>query len=355
MTFNSTPGAGHHGTDPRWRHGGAIRCLSAALLVLMVAGCGRSGSSGNTSDGGVQPYTGEYPYRVVTTCGMVSDVVREVAGDRAEVVGLMGEGVDPHLYKPTRNDVKQLMDADVVFYCGLMLEGRMAGTLDRIAKSGKPVFAVTERHEPSGELYLLKPEGAAGHWDPHVWMNVDLWRDCVAVVAERLAQLDPGGVDQYRRNAERYRVRLAELDAYVREVIGTIPDQQRVLVTAHDAFRYFSRAYGIRVWSIQGISTDSEAGVDDINALVDFLVERKIPKIFVESSVSKKNVQAVIEGAGERGWTATIGGQLYSDAMGPPGTYEGTYIGMIDHNATTITRSLGGQAPQGGFAGKLGQ
>jgi manganese/zinc/iron transport system substrate-binding protein len=315
-----------------------MRSLSAAVSVLSLvclAGC----------DGGPAP-----DGRVVTTTGMVTDTVRTVAGEHAEVVGLMGEGVDPHLYKPTRSDVKQLMDAEVVFYSGQMLEGRMGDLFEKLARSGKPCFAVTGGLE---ESYLLAPPGFEGHPDPHVWMDVAAWSECVGHVAETLARNDPAHADAYRQNAETYRAELAELDTYVRQVIATIPEGQRVLVTAHDAFGYFSRAYDIPVRSVQGISTESEAGVDDIVKLVDLLVERKIRAIFVETSVSEKNIRAVIEGAADRGHDVRIGGELFSDAMGPAGTYEGTYIGMIDHNATPIARALGGEAPERGFRGKL--
>jgi manganese/zinc/iron transport system substrate-binding protein len=262
----------------------------------------------------------------------------------------MGEGVDPHLYKPTRADVKALLDADMVFYSGLTLEGRMTDTFSRVARSGKPVFPVTEGLD---EGYLREPPEFAGHYDPHVWMDVEAWSQCVELVRQALADFDPTNADYYQANAQRYQAELKILDDYAREAIASIPPQQRVLITAHDAFGYFSRAYAIPVRSVQGITTESEAGVDDINKLVDFIVERKLRAIFVESSVSPKNIQAIIEGAAQRGWTVKIGGELFSDAMGRPGTYEGTYIGMIDHNVTTIARALGGQVPERGLNGKL--
>jgi manganese/zinc/iron transport system substrate-binding protein len=288
-------------------------------------------------------------YRIVSTVGMVTDIVSRVAGERAGVVGLLGEGVDPHLYKPTRNDVRQLTDADVVFYSGLLLEGRMSDMFAKLARS-KPVFAVTEG---IGESYLLEPPEFGGHFDPHVWMDIRAWSECVGFVAESLAQYDRDHAEEYRERAQKYREELVLLDDYARRSIATIPQPQRVLITAHDAFGYFSRAYGIEVRSVQGISTESQAAVNDINRLVDLIVERKIKAIFVETSVSEKNIQAIVEGAGQRGWKVEVGGQLYSDAMGPPGTYEGTYIGMLDHNVTVITRALGGEVPERGLHGKL--
>ena len=289
-------------------------------------------------------------YTIVTTCGMVTDIVREVAGDKAKVQGLMGEGVDPHLYKPTRDDVAKLLQADVVFYSGLMLEGRMTDTFLKVARKGTPVFAVTELLD---EKFLLEPAEFAGHTDPHVWMDVKGWMDAVKVVARSLGEADADNAAYYTQNAERYVAQLVKLNDYAKQVLSSIPKERRVLITAHDAFNYFGRAYGIEVRGIQGISTESEAGVADINKLVDFLVAHKIPAIFVESSVSDKNIKALVEGSKSRGHAVKIGGQLFSDAMGKPGTYEGTYIGMIDHNVTTITRALGGQAPELGLNSKL--
>lgn len=288
--------------------------------------------------------------RIVATVGMVADVVRQVAGERAEVIGLIGEGVDPHLYKPTRNDIAALQSADLIFYSGLMLEGKMTDALIRVARSGKPVYALTERID---EKLLLEPPQMQGHWDPHVWMDVSAWRQAVDAAADALAEYDPSGAEHYRASAARYGAELDALHEYVKKVIATIPESQRVLIAAHDAFNYFGRAYGIRVYGIQGISTESEAGLEDINRLVRFIVENDIRAVFVESSVSEKNVRALLEGARARGKEVKIGGTLYSDAMGPPGTYEGTYIGMIDHNATVISRNLGGEAPPRGLHGRL--
>ena len=328
------------------------RCFHWCLLIGLIGlvGCGSQGSSDVPAPtiNGVGSSEIAKP-RIVTTVGMVTDIVREVVGDRGEVLGLLSEGVDPHLYKPTRGDVKQLFDADVIFYGGLLLEGRMQESLDEL-QARKPVVGVAESLE---KARLRKPPEFEGHYDPHVWMDVKLWSECVETVAATMRKFDPEHASDFTSRAQAYQLRLSKLDDYVRQSIQTIPEQQRVLVTAHDAFGYFARAYGMQVKSVQGISTESEAGVADVNALVDFLVENKIAAIFVESSVSEKNLQAVREGAMQRGWTVKVGGELYSDAMGAAGSYEGTYIGMIDHNATTITRALGGQAPAGGFRATL--
>jgi len=287
------------------------------------------------------------PLKVVCTTGMVADVVRHIAGDRAEVTTLIGEGVDPHLFKPTRDDVAKLLRADMIFYSGLLLEGRMEETFRKISARGTPVVAIT------GTLRKDSLSGDAHHPDPHVWMDPALWEQTIPAATSALANRDPEGKATFETNATQYSQELQALDEYVKRVIATIPQNQRVLITAHDAFHYLGRATDLQVMSIQGISTESEAGVADINRIVDAVVKNEIPAVFVESSVPDKNVRAVIEGAAARGHTLRLGGELYSDAMGASGTYEGTYVGMLDHNATTITRALGGEAPSGGMSGKL--
>ncbi len=289
----------------------------------------------------------EAPLRVVATVGMVADLVRTVGGERVAVAQLIGSGMDPHLYKPTRSDVARLLAADVVFYSGLKLEGKMADTLERLARGGREVRAVTDALAAGA----VAPDPAgAGHPDPHVWMDVGAWAGTLDLIRDVLARADPADADGYRARADECRKRLADLDAYVRAVCATIPASARVLVTAHDAFHYFGRAYGLEVHGIQGISTESEAGLERINRLVDLLVVRRIAAIFFESSVADRNVRALTEGTRARGHEVSIGGTLFSDAMGLPGTPEGTYVGMIEHNANTIVRALGGRVPEGGFA-----
>ncbi len=290
------------------------------------------------------------PITIVTTCGMVTDIVRQVGGSHIEVTGLMGEGVDPHLYKPTAGDARAIVAADMIFYSGLMLEGRMADTFMKAARLGKTVYPVTELID---ESYLLEPAEFAGHWDPHVWMDVSAWSRAVDAVATALCEQDDAHCGEYKERAAAYKKRLAALDEYVKKAMATIPEDRRVLITAHDAFNYFGRAYGLEVIGVQGLSTESEAGIEDINRLVDLIVTREINAVFIESSVSDRNVQALVEGAESRGHTVRIGGRLFSDAMGATGTYEGTYIGMIDHNATTIAAALGGEVPRAGLGGDL--
>ena len=290
----------------------------------------------------------KYPMQVGTTVGMVADIVKEVAGDKAQVTNVIGSGIDPHVYNPTRGDVATLIKSDIIFYAGLLLEGQMADVLVKVSRK-RPVYAVTELVPKE---YLIHDE-ATNHSDPHVWMDVSGWMKAVEVVVAGLSEFDPPHTALYKQNGDAYLARLKTLDQYARRAMASIPAQQRILVTAHDAFRYMSRAYDIEVLGIQGISTESEAGLKDINRIVDLLVERKIPAVFIESSVSDKNVKALIEGAAARGHQVSIGGELFSDAMGPPGTYEGTYMGMIDHNVTVMVKALGGEAPTRGMQAKL--
>ena len=333
-----------------------VALLAATLAAAALVNCGagdESEAQSATGSGAAGTDAAEartYPYRITATIGMVADIVRQVAGDRGDVTAIIGEGVDPHLYVPTRSDVAALMEADIVFYSGLLLEGKMTDTLIKVARSGRPVHAVTELVD---ESVLLAPEEFAGHFDPHLWMDVSGWILAVDAVTGALAEFDPAGADGYRERADAYRATLDELHDYALHAVGSVPEQQRILVTAHDAFNYFGRAYGLEVEGIQGMSTESEAGLDRINRLVDLLVTRQIGAVFVETTIAERNVRALIEGAAARGHTVAVGGELFSDAMGQPGTYEGTYVGMLDHNITTVARALGGEAPERGFQGKL--
>ncbi|MCA9778928.1 MAG: zinc ABC transporter substrate-binding protein [Candidatus Eremiobacteraeota bacterium] len=320
--------------------------IARLLFILLLFSALMTGCSKETPN---PEDSGPKRIQIVATTGMVADIVRNVAGDKAEVTGIIGEGVDPHLYKPTRADVARLTEADVVFYSGLLLEGKMSEVLENLAK-GKPVHAVTSLVDKE---YLLEPPEFEGHPDPHMWMDVQGWIKAVEAVQLAMQEYDPENKDLYQENARAYQEKLQALDQYARDRFSTIPESSRVMVTAHDAFNYLGRAYDLEVIGIQGISTESEAGLGDLNKLVDLIVQRKIGAVFVETSVADKNVKALIEGARARGHEVKVGGELFSDAMGAAGTYEGTYIGMIDHNVTTIVRALGGEAPEKGMDGKL--
>lgn len=300
------------------------------LLALLATSCGP------VSDAAVRPGLADRPIQVVTTVGMITDIVQQVGGERVQVTGLMGAGVDPHLYKASEGDVLRLADADIVFYGGLHLEAKLAEVFERMQGRVKTV-AVTERLD---RARLLAPPEFQGNYDPHVWFDVTYWMQAVERVRDGLAELDPASAGVYQDNAAHYLGQLRELHSYVQVRAASVPEAQRVLITAHDAFNYFGRAYGFEVRGLQGISTATEAGTADVQGLADFIAARKIRAIFVESSVPKRTIEAVQAAVRARGFEVRIGGELFSDAMGNPGTPEGTYIGMVRHNIDTIVNAL---------------
>lgn len=271
---------------------------------------------------------------IVTTTSMIADAVKNVTGESADVIALMGAGVDPHLYKATQGDLQKLTDADIIFYNGLHLEGKMAEVLEKLGRT-KTVIAVTESIAEN-KLRLITED----IHDPHIWFDVKLWKEAVTTIEQTLIKVDSTKQSFYQVNAKRYVTQLDSLDRAVAEQILTIPETQRVLITAHDAFGYFGDAYAMEVRGLQGISTVSEFGLKDVTELVDFIISRKIKAIFVETSVSEKSINAVIEGCKNRDWPVSIGGSLYSDAMGEANTPEGTYIGMVSKNVSTIVSAL---------------
>ena len=321
--------------------------IVTSIATAAFTGCGQT----EIAAGGPDRFRADSsrPIHAIATTGMVADLVRQVGGDRVVLTQLCGAGVDPHLYKATRDDVREILAGDIFFVSGLHLEGKLATVLARVG-ARRPVIAVAERLP---EDRLLAPPEFEGAHDPHVWNDVSAWAEAASIVAEALAEFDPSHVAGYATRAAAYRDQLAELHAYGQRVIATVPPRGRVLVTSHDAFHYFGRAYGLDVRGVQGLSTESEAGLARINDLVDLLVERDVRAVFVESSVPRKSIDALVEGAQSRGKSIIIGGELFSDAMGSPGSYEGTYIGMLDHNLTLVARGLGGSAPERGFHGKL--
>ena len=287
--------------------------------------------------------------KIVATIGMIGDVVKNIAGERADVYTLMGTGIDPHSYRQTRSDIVRLGQADIIFSNGLYLEAQLEDLLEKFSTRQRVVFLGNEIDQSN----LLFSPIYDDKFDPHIWMDVSLWSQVSEIIKDTLIEFDPESQSLYQSNAEVYLTELKKLDTYVRSIVQTIPMDERIVVTAHDAFSYFGRAYNIEVVGIQGISTESEAGLNRIEELVDLIVERKLKAVFVESTVSDRNVKALIEGAAARGQNVVIGAELFSDAMGAPETYEGTYIGMVDHNATRITLALGGIAPNLGINDKL--
>lgn len=302
-----------------------ILLAAVVLVTALAAGCGPG------ADGAA-----DRPLTIVATTNLVADVARAVAGEHAEVQALMGPGVDPHLYKASEGDVRRLSEADVILYNGLHLEGKITDILVKMAR-GRPVVALGEGIP---EEALREPPEFAGQYDPHVWFDVSLWRQTLPVVAEELAALDPEHAADYRANAQEYAAELDELDAWVEAQIDSLPPERRVLITAHDAFGYFGRRYGMQVVGIQGISTLAEAGLQDIERVVDLVVDSEVPAIFVESSVPRRTVISVQEAVRSRGRELAIGGELFSDALGAEGSPEGTYPGMVRHNVETIVEAL---------------
>jgi len=286
---------------------------------------------------------------VVATTGMIADTAAEIGGDLVEVQALMGPGVDPHLYRQTRSDIIALANADLVLWNGLYLEAQMEDFMLDLSAQGN-VVAVAETLPEAERLRHGKYDG---RFDPHVWMDPSLWAQVVVATRDALIDTHPDAAETFTANAAAYLDQLTALSRYAEEVLASVPEESRVVISAHDAFSYFGAAFGFDVVGIQGLSTESEAGLQRISEMVDLIVERQIGAIFVETSVSDRNMRALIEGARAKGHEVVIGGELFSDAMGAPGTYEGTYIGMIDHNVTTIARALGGQAPTGGLQGLL--
>ena len=299
--------------------------LAFAFSVLLLPGCGTAER---------RAPIGERRVQVVATTGMVADLARVIGGDRVEVEALMGPGVDPHLYRASEGDVGRMSRADLILYNGFHLEGKM---VDLLGKLGDRAAAVAET---ISQDQLLTPPAFEGNADPHVWMDVKLWQQATAATADALARVDPAHADAYHQRADAYRAEMDALDQYVRSRIAEIPERQRVLVTAHDAFNYFGRSYGFEVRGLQGISTATEAGTGDVQALAQFVAERQIPALFVESSVSPRSIEAVLAAVQARGHEVTIGGNLYADALGGAGSGAETYPAMIRANIDTIVDAL---------------
>ncbi|MBL6449131.1 zinc ABC transporter substrate-binding protein [Fulvivirga sp. 29W222] len=296
------------------------------LGVIVISGCGKVAKENSENA----------HFNIVTTTGMIGDAVTNIVGDSADVIALMGPGVDPHLYKATQGDLQKLTGADLIFYNGLHLEGKMGEVLEKLSHL-KPVVAVAQNIE---DTKLRKVPEFNNNYDPHIWFDVSLWIEAVREIDITLQKQDKRNAAYYHKNAMNYIKQLESLHAWVIQRVGTIPKEQRTLITAHDAFGYFGEAYDIEVKGLQGISTLSEYGLRDVSVLAKFIVDHKIKAVFVETSVSQKSINAVVQGAQERGFEVSIGGNLYSDAMGEEGTPEGTYIGMVTANVNTIVEAL---------------
>ena len=317
----------------------------AALMVLALlasaSGCDDAGSGPGAGAGPAPgPAGAGKRLRVASTTTMIGDLVRRIGGDRVDLKIIMGPGVDPHTFKPSPGDIGELRKADVVFYNGLHLEGKMVETFEHSLKDK----AVAVAESVPKQRLLSWQEGEGGAYDPHVWFDVQLWAVVAQTVCDTLASRDPTGAEDYKGRAAELVRSLRSLDEYARQKLATVPKEKRVLVTSHDAYGYFGKAYDVEVRGLQGISTETEAGIQAINAAVDFIMARKIPAVFVESSVSHKTIERVQADCKGRGFNVVIGGELYSDAMGQPGEHPGydvhTYEGMVRYNVDTIVAAL---------------
>ncbi|MBM4428562.1 MAG: manganese transporter [Chloroflexi bacterium] len=304
--------------------------LAVLTLSLLLSACATETGS-NTTNGKLN---------IITTTGMIADIVKNVGGEHVEVNSLMGPGVDPHLYKASEGDIRRLQEAKLIFYNGLHLEAQLGEVLEKMNDFNITTVAVADEIDPAALLAHPEYENS---YDPHIWFDVTLWMQAVRRVQETLSETDPAHQSAYEANASAYLAQLEELHQYVLSQAETVPAEKRVIITAHDAFSYFGRAYGFEVRGLQGISTESQAGTADVQALAEFIVEQQIPAIFVESSVPQRNVEAVQAAVQSQGFDVQIGGSLFSDAMGSEGTPEGTYIGMVRHNIDTIVTALKGE------------
>lgn len=295
-------------------------------LTLLLSGCAAQ-----------QAAATDNKLNIVATTGMVADIVKNVGGKRVQVTALMGPGVDPHLYKASEGDMRRLQSANLIFYNGLHLEAQLGEVLKKMNEFGVQTVAVAEGIDPDR---LLADPAYPDLYDPHIWFDVTLWMQAVERVKDALIAADPSHADEYEANAAAYLQELEALHQYVLSQAAKVPPEKRVLITAHDAFHYFGRAYGFGVRGLQGISTEVQPGAADVQNLAAFIVERRIPAIFVETSVPQRNIEAVQAAVQAQGFDVQLGGQLFSDAMGSEGTPEGTYIGMVKHNIDTVVSAL---------------
>lgn len=299
------------------------KLLIIGLLTILI------GCKNNSEENG--------KFKVVTTTTMLTDLVKNIGGDVIEVEGLMGAGVDPHLYKASEGDVSKLFNADVVFYSGLHLEGKLVDVFEKMKTRGEKTIGLGESLNKDD---LIPSKLFASNYDPHVWFNIQFFKQFAQKVTEVLAETDPENADLFKENNRVYQEKLDALETEVKQTIETLPKEKRILVTAHDAFNYFGNEYGFEVVGLQGISTATEAGVQDVQRLSDFIITNKVKAIFIESSVPRRTIEALQEAVLSKNHDVAIGGSLYSDALGNAGTEEGTYIGMFKYNVKTIVEAL---------------
>lgn len=303
----------------------ANRIALATLLFFILFSC-QTGNNQSVND----------KINIVCTTGMIADMLENIAGDKANILAIMGPGVDPHLYKASFGDLTLLRNADLIFYNGLHLEGKMQEIFEQLAKT-KPVYAISDG---LNEVDLITVDNNSKTHDPHIWFDVSLWNKTSQLVLNKLVEIDSVNAELYSKNKLNYNNELNELHSWVAENILTIAEPKRVLITSHDAFSYFGKAYQIKVKGLQGISTSTEFGLKDVGEMINLIVENNIKAVFVESTISERSLNAVVEGCNAKNHPIKIGGTLYSDAMGNKGTPQGTYVGMVKHNVNTIVKAL---------------
>lgn len=299
--------------------------LLLSLLVITFFSCKKEGENENKK------------LNIVTTTSMITDLVKNIGGDLIEIKGLMGSGVDPHLYKASEGDVSKLVNADVIFYNGLHLEGKLVEVFEKMGHKNIKTIAIGESLEKNT---LIGSDYFASNYDPHIWFSVENWKTITAFVVKKLIEIDPKNAKDFEINGKKYLTQLETLESNLKNKIATIPKEKRILVTAHDAFSYFGKAYDFTVVGLQGLSTTTEAGVQDVQKIAKFIIEKQVKAIFVESSVPKRTIEALQAAVESKGHKVTIGGTLFSDALGNANTKEGTYIGMFEYNVNTIINAL---------------
>ncbi|NMB08174.1 MAG: zinc ABC transporter solute-binding protein [Tissierellia bacterium] len=307
----------------------SIMIITILMLSILLIGCDSNRQSTQEIDND--------KLNIVATTTIIGDTVRKIGGDKINLQVLMGPGIDPHLYKASAGDVNKMQKADLLIYNGLHLEGKMGDIFEQLQKTNKNTYAVADVIDPNN---LIESEEFAGSYDPHIWFDVQLWMEVVEGIKDTLINIDPGNKDYYSENTLRYLKELEDLNNYIKSRTDELPEAKRVLITAHDAFSYFGKAYGFQVKGLQGLSTATEAGTADVRDLADFIATREIPAIFIESSVPSKNMEALKKAVESRNFSVEIGGELFSDSLGTPGTEEGTYIGTVKHNINTIVDGL---------------
>lgn len=302
-----------------------MKKITILLIIVIMISCNKKTTKENGK------------LNIVTTTTMITDLVKNIGGNQVNINGLMGSGVDPHLYKASEGDVSKLFNADIIIYNGLHLEGKLEEVFEKMKHQNKKIIVASDTINKKN---LIESENFASNYDPHIWFDINNWSKITSYISKKLIHLDPKNELIYKKNTQQYLIKLKKLNTQINSKINELPESKRVLVTAHDAFNYFGKQHKFNVVGLQGLSTATEAGVQDVQKLAKFIINNKIKAIFVESSVPKRTIEALQEAVNAKGHQVLIGGTLYSDALGNKGTIEGTYTGMYNHNVNIIVDAL---------------